>query len=76
MNDAARRREMRNAGLATLDGDGAARIAADLAAALKEEKAPVRDRADKLAAGLRERPRAQSPRVSGITQRQDGANGS
>jgi len=33
----ARRREMRAAGLATLDGLGAARIAADLGAALKEE---------------------------------------
>ena len=42
MGDAGRRREMRNAGFATLDGNGAARIAADLAAALKEEKAPVR----------------------------------
>ena len=42
MNDAARRREMRHAGLATLDGQGAARIAADLAAALKEEKAPLK----------------------------------
>jgi len=42
MSDAARRREMRNAGFATLDGNGAARIAADLAAALKEEKAPLR----------------------------------
>ena len=42
MNDAGRRREMRNAGFATLDGNGAARIAADLAAALKEEKTPVR----------------------------------
>ncbi|MEP6828877.1 MAG: NTP transferase domain-containing protein [Rhizomicrobium sp.] len=42
MNDAVRRREMRNAGFAILDGNGAARIAADLAAALKEEKAPVR----------------------------------
>ncbi|MEO7053447.1 MAG: NTP transferase domain-containing protein [Rhizomicrobium sp.] len=42
MNDTARRREMRNAGLAILDGSGAARIAADLATALKEEKAPVR----------------------------------
>ena len=42
MNDAARRREMCAAGLATLNGDGAARIAADLAAALKEEKKPVR----------------------------------
>lgn len=42
IGDAARRREMRQAGLATLDGNGAARIAADLAAALREEKAPVR----------------------------------
>jgi spore coat polysaccharide biosynthesis protein SpsF len=42
MNDAARRRDMRAAGLASLNGDGAARIAADLAAALKEEKAPLR----------------------------------
>jgi spore coat polysaccharide biosynthesis protein SpsF len=42
MSDAARRREMRNAGFATLDGNGAARIAADLAVALKEEKVPVR----------------------------------
>jgi spore coat polysaccharide biosynthesis protein SpsF len=42
MSDAARRREMRNAGLSMLDGGGAARIAADLAAALKEEKAPLR----------------------------------
>ncbi len=42
MNDAVRRREMRHAGFAILDGNGAARIAADLAAALKEEKAPVR----------------------------------
>jgi len=42
MNDAARRREMRIAGLARLNGNGAARIAADLAAALKEEKQPVR----------------------------------
>jgi spore coat polysaccharide biosynthesis protein SpsF len=42
MNDAARRREMRHAGFAILDGNGAMRIAADLAAALKEEKAPLR----------------------------------
>ncbi len=42
MSDAARRREMRNAGLTTLDGSGATRIAADLAAALKEEKAPLK----------------------------------
>jgi spore coat polysaccharide biosynthesis protein SpsF len=38
MNDPARRREMRNIGLATMDGNGAARIASDLALALKEEK--------------------------------------
>jgi spore coat polysaccharide biosynthesis protein SpsF len=42
MNDTVRRRAMRNAGLAILDGSGAARIATDLAAALKEEKAPLR----------------------------------
>jgi spore coat polysaccharide biosynthesis protein SpsF len=42
MNDPARRREMRHAGLATLDGSAATRIAADLAQALKEEKAPLR----------------------------------
>ncbi len=43
MNDAGQRREMRSAGLATLDGNGAARVAADLSAALKEEKkAPLR----------------------------------
>lgn len=42
MNDSVRRREMRSAGFATLDGNGAARIAADLAAALRQEKSPVR----------------------------------
>ncbi len=42
MGDAARRRDMRSIGLATMDGNGAARVAADLAAALKEEKAPAR----------------------------------
>ena len=42
MNNATRRREMRAMGLATLDGGGAARIAADLAQALREEKAPVK----------------------------------
>ena len=42
MTDPARRRDMRQAGLATLDGGGAARIAADLAQALREEKNPVR----------------------------------
>jgi len=36
LNDPARRRDMRNAGLATLDGNGAARIAADLALALRQ----------------------------------------
>jgi spore coat polysaccharide biosynthesis protein SpsF len=42
MNNPGRRREMRSAGLATMDGGGAARIAADLAQALREEKQPVR----------------------------------
>jgi spore coat polysaccharide biosynthesis protein SpsF len=42
MNNPARRREMRSIGLATLDGSGAARIAADLAQALKEELKPVK----------------------------------
>jgi spore coat polysaccharide biosynthesis protein SpsF len=41
MGDAARRRDMRSIGLATLDGGGATRIAADLAAALKQEKKPA-----------------------------------
>jgi spore coat polysaccharide biosynthesis protein SpsF len=41
MTDPARRREMRHAGLATLDGGGAARIAADLAQALREERRPA-----------------------------------
>ncbi len=42
MNNAGRRREMRSLGLATMDGGGAARIAADLAQALKEENQPVK----------------------------------
>jgi len=42
MNDAPRRRDMHNAGLATLDGSAAARIAADLAAALNVQKAPLK----------------------------------
>jgi spore coat polysaccharide biosynthesis protein SpsF len=42
MNSAMRRREMRNVGLATMDGGGAARIAGDLAQALREEKLPVK----------------------------------
>jgi spore coat polysaccharide biosynthesis protein SpsF len=36
LNDTGRRRDMRNAGLATLDGNGASRIAADLALALRQ----------------------------------------
>jgi spore coat polysaccharide biosynthesis protein SpsF len=44
MNNPGRRREMRAVGLATIDGAGATRIAADLAQALKEEKAPVKAR--------------------------------
>ena len=42
MNNGGRRREMRSLGLATMDGGGAARIAADLAQALKEENQPVK----------------------------------
>ena len=42
IDNPARRREMRNAGLATMDGGGAARIAADLAKALKEERVPLK----------------------------------
>lgn len=41
LNDPKRRHEMRNAGLATLDGRGASRIAADLACALRAER-PVK----------------------------------
>jgi hypothetical protein len=36
LSDPARRRDMRNAGLETLGGKGAARIAADLALALRQ----------------------------------------
>ena len=42
MTDAARRREMREKCLATIDGLGAARIAGDLAEALAQEKKPLR----------------------------------
>jgi spore coat polysaccharide biosynthesis protein SpsF len=42
MNSSARRREMRAVGLATMDGGGAARIAGDLAQALREEKTPIK----------------------------------
>ncbi|MBV9550113.1 MAG: NTP transferase domain-containing protein [Alphaproteobacteria bacterium] len=40
IQDAPRRRQMRKVGLSLIDGEGAARIAADLAQALKEEQAP------------------------------------
>ena len=40
LHDAPRRRQMRKTGLSLIDGEGAARIAADLAQALKEELAP------------------------------------
>jgi spore coat polysaccharide biosynthesis protein SpsF len=45
LNDAARRRQMRVAGLMTIDGRGAARIAADLAQALASRQAqrPIRE---------------------------------
>jgi spore coat polysaccharide biosynthesis protein SpsF len=39
MNKPQARREMRNAGLSLMDGRGAARIAADLSAALQQAKA-------------------------------------
>jgi len=43
LSDAERRREMRSAGLMTIDGNGAARIAADLATGLAERRV-VRER--------------------------------
>jgi len=45
MADPHRRRQMRTAGLATLDGNGAERIAADLAAALEASRASGRKQA-------------------------------
>ncbi len=42
LNDASRRRQMRTAGLMTIDGRGAARIAADLAKALSETRGQPR----------------------------------
>jgi spore coat polysaccharide biosynthesis protein SpsF len=42
VQDSHRRRQMRKVGLSLVDGEGAARIAADLAQALKEETAPVK----------------------------------
>jgi spore coat polysaccharide biosynthesis protein SpsF len=42
LNDSARRREMRSAGLMTIDGDGPARIAADLAKALVRNRVQVK----------------------------------
>jgi len=42
LHDAPRRRQMRKMGLGLVDGEGAARIAGDLAQALKEETQPVR----------------------------------
>lgn len=44
MNDSARRREMRAVGLATIDGEGASRVAADIAAELAERRAVTRAR--------------------------------
>jgi spore coat polysaccharide biosynthesis protein SpsF len=45
LSDSQRRREMRAAGLMTIDGEGAARIAADLAPALAERRAATLRRA-------------------------------
>jgi len=42
LNDAARRRDMRTAGLMTVDGEGHARIAADLSRMLRARRAGVR----------------------------------
>ena len=42
LTDNARRREMRNAGLATIDGAGASRVAADLSAALAAKRSATR----------------------------------
>jgi hypothetical protein len=42
MADPGRRRDMRARGRASLDGGGAARIAAELGRALREEKTPLR----------------------------------
>jgi hypothetical protein len=39
-HDAPRRRQMRKVALSLIDGEGAARIAADLAQVLREETAP------------------------------------
>jgi spore coat polysaccharide biosynthesis predicted glycosyltransferase SpsG len=45
LNDAARRKEMRAAGLSRVDGEGAARVAADLAQQLAERRATADRRA-------------------------------
>ena len=42
MNDSVRRRHLRQTAMARLEGGGAARIAADLAGAIREEKLPIR----------------------------------
>lgn len=44
LNDSARRREMRAAGLSAIDGNGAARVAADLAAELALRRKPMNAR--------------------------------
>jgi spore coat polysaccharide biosynthesis protein SpsF len=47
-HDAPRRRQMRKAAMSLIDGEGAARIAADLAQVLKEETQPRSDGQEKL----------------------------
>ena len=42
LNDPSRRRQMRAAGLTTVDGEGPARVAADLVRALAERRTPVK----------------------------------
>jgi spore coat polysaccharide biosynthesis protein SpsF len=47
LHDAPRRRQMRKTGLGLIDGEGASRIAADLAHALKEEMEPLSSSGEK-----------------------------
>jgi spore coat polysaccharide biosynthesis protein SpsF len=74
LGDATRRREMRAAGLMTIDGDGAARIAADLSASLKQRHTGQSRRL--ITALVLAKTSAQSPGVDGWMHSQDGAKGS
>ena len=74
MNNPARRREMRAMGLATLDGGGAARIAADLAPGVARRKTAGQSCA--IIPRAFAKAFAQSPRLCGMTNWQLGAKGS